>query len=878
MTRNRQRWTPFAPVALAFGLLAGGLGCSDGSTPEPEPDVLQVTSATTRVEVELSPFQLRWANAQGALDYPNAACSPFAIALRPDSDTGELFHFPQAPGDDLIWVHAGDAQLVQRDPLVLEVSLVDDEGRYPGTATVEIGLPQGAEPEDAALIQVRLLTDYNPRAVAMIDTCFGMVPGEHAVGGGERFDGVDLGGKVTPLFFQAPGPYASATNEAHAPVPFIATQSGLGVFFETERVGAFDLTGDDLHARFAGGELVYDVTIAPILESVAAYGRHREPARPPPLWALAPMQWRNEVNVAFDDAGEVSVTGQDQVLDDAAQLRALDIPNTAIWIDAPWETGLNTFAFNAVQFPDPAAMLQTLNAQGFRVMVWATEHLNRSDDSGQQPGMPPFGSLALHDTFAQNGWLVGSADGPFHFRWPRGDGAFVDFTNPDATAAWRELMRPLLQLGVRGFKLDYGETMRADLLGAVENNLVTYFDGSTNRTMHTRYSRLYHEAFLAELDAVWPGDNFVITRTGGIFDQSNGTAIWPGDLDSDFSRAGDDVGGELAVGGLPAALSGALSLSMSGYPLYGSDIGGFRGPRPTPETLLRWAQFGALCTVMQLGGGARTHNPWEEDAEGNRVYGEEAVTIYRRYARLHMDLWPTFLQLVAGPQEEGQIPLRPAGVVMGTEEAWADADAFFVGPNLYAAPVTQSAIERDVVVPDGAWLDWWTGAELTGPATQTVSAPLDTLPLYQRAGSIVVLGDPRLMTLVDDADPDVADLSAYGDTRVLRTSAGPDGSALFPEAPSADTRWGEATQQTTGDQVSVVTTSIEQRRYVVDLWLRDNMGPQAGAPVRVDDVEPEVVQSEAALLDCEDACVYREPGRIRVLATGGDLVFTIGAP
>ena len=155
-----------------------------------------------------------------------------------------------------------------------------------------------------------------------------------------------------------------------------------------------------------------------------------------------------------------------------------------------------------------------------------------------------------------------------------------------------------------------------------------------------------------------PDDWYVITRTGGIHDQRNGTTIWPGDLENDFEPAGvvqDD--GNVSIGGLPGAISGGLSVTLSGYPLYGSDIGGYRGGTPNTEVLLRWAQFGALSTVMQLGGGGTgdaTHFPWDD-----RYDTETAIPIYRRYARLHMRLLPTLEAIVKKAVTTGHPPLLP---------------------------------------------------------------------------------------------------------------------------------------------------------------------------------------------------------------------------
>jgi len=117
-----------------------------------------------------------------------------------------------------------------------------------------------------------------------------------------------------------------------------------------------------------------------------------------------------------------------------------------MWIDAPWSTGHNTFLFNEVQFPDIDDALTRAEELGYRVIVWATEHINDSDDSAQQVGMEPFAQRPLFDAFKDDGYLVTTNDGsPFTFVWGRGHGGFVDFSHAGAVGAWQDLIRPLLQ-------------------------------------------------------------------------------------------------------------------------------------------------------------------------------------------------------------------------------------------------------------------------------------------------------------------------------------------------------------------------------------------------------------------------------------------------
>lgn len=823
------------------------------------PDVARAPMATAQAgQTSLSYFD--GFLVQGAAGVAGASlrgeddCSPIAVALRPFEDDGSTYHRPQRPGEDLEWLKgARPVVTAAADGSVATVPLVNGDGEAQGLATLEM------RPGREGFVEVDITLPFRDEIVALVTTCWQLADDEHVVGGGERFDGVDLRGRTIPLAFNLGG-YTSGTNEAHAPVPFLATSRGLALYFETERPGAFDV-GDSqpgaLIARFHGNHLKMHVRADGITENVAAHARHVGLPPMPPRWVLAPQQWRNEHSVTVEN-DVVVTTGKDELLFDIDYMRANGIPTTAVWIDAPWTTGHNTFEFNEVQFPEPDAMLAELDDKGFRPIVWATEHVNSSDDQDQMYGMPEHGSLALFNEFEDNGWLVKNRnnDNAWEFPWGRGLGGYVDFTHPDAVAAWQDLMRPLLERGIRGFKLDYGEAMRPELLG-LTNDAVRFSDGSTNDVMHTRYARLYHEAFLEVLREVHPDDWYVITRTGGIYDQENGVTLWPGDLDNDWLPAGapdPDDGDGAAVGGLPAAVQGGLSLAMSGYPLYGSDIGGYRGGTPTYEVLMRWAQYGAVSTVMQLGG-AGSHNPWDADH-----FPPEAVGIYRRYARLHMDLLPTWEELLRRATTDGTPPLVPVGVYMtDDEEAWADEHTFVIGRTLLAAPVVEEgATERTLRVPAGTWVGWWDGERHEGPATITVDAPLDTLPLFQRAGVPLLLGHPELDTAVDADDATVRDYAELGDVRIARVAAGPGSAAVAGDL--------AVTTAQDGGAFTVDVTGEETRRVAIDFRTPEG----ESVAVSASGAAATEVADEAALWECTTRCVLREADRVLVFFPSGD--------
>lgn len=841
------RRSPLVLLALAVA------GSSCNCPAERPPAARSLWSGSTTVRVRLEPFSITVIGTDGQAGATTSArpqCAPLALALRADDDI-DAWHRPSVPRGDEVWLRSAEATVLAEEPLTLEVTLRGDANL---TRTATVVIAAGVE----GFVDLDVQVNEDELNVAYLATCFVLGDDEHAVGGGERFDGPDLRGKVVPLVFEAPGELASSTNEAHAPVPFYASSRGLGLLVESERVGAFDVgvtAPNAMIARFHGSSLPLRVRAGTIVDNVAAHARRMGLPPPPPLWALAPMQWRNDLEVTLDDAGAVTRSGTDMLLDDVSQMRGRGLPFSTVWIDAPWQTGYNTFAVNEGQLPGIDAALAGLAEQGFRVLTWATEHVNTSDDSGQAYGMPAYASRPLFDAMAAAGQLVTDEDGdPFQFPWGRGAGGFVDFTNPAACAAFQAQMQPLLARGVYGFKLDYGETMRADLLGRFANVVPRFSDGTTTAVQHVRYARLYHECFLGALRAAHGDDVFIITRTGGIYDQKNGVAIWPGDLDSGFERMGEPVDGELAVGGIPAAVAGFLSLQMSGYPLFGADVGGYRGGTPTTEAWLRWAQAGALSTVMQVGGGGN-QAPWDDELVS-------AIDAFAVAARLHMDLWPMWQAWLARASTDGTPVAVPVGVVVDAPEAWADVASYLIGEALLAAPVIDDgARTRTLYVPSGRWRSWWDGALLEGPGTATVDAPLERVPLFVNEDALLVLGHPQLVTLLDNgAAPGGFD--DLGQARVVRASAGGARTVTIGDV---------TVERAASDALDLTITSPVSRALIVDAL------PAPGSNVTVDGAPPTVVADEAALFACAALCVLVEGQRVRV-ATTASAVHVVVAP
>jgi alpha-D-xyloside xylohydrolase len=575
---------------------------------------------------------------------------------------------------------------------------------------------------------------------------------------GEWPDDVNHRGKLRPMQMEVDLSSESANIENHVPVPLLLGTSGWGLFVKSRRVGLFDVarkeptlvevtygTAEDS----AQGLDIYLMADAEPLTLTRHYYDVTSPPTLPAPWALGPWIWRDENR------------DQAEVEDDIRQIRDLDLATSAIWIDRPYSSGVNTFDFKASQFPDPAAMVATSHAAGLRLALWSVPYVGADAEPyrGQAQSM---GYLAPSHGALLNSW-----------------GVPVDFTNAAAMDWWQALVSRYTDLGVEGFKLDYAEDVVPSLYHA--RNGWSFSDGSDERTMHHGYTPLYHRAYAERLPA---GGGFLLCRSGRWGGQKYASVIWPGDLDATFTRHGEPFtnreGQVVAhgVGGLPASVVMGVGLGPSGYPFFGADTGGYRHSPPSKELFIRWVEQTALSSVMQVGDSS-SQPPWVFTAENGRDV--EALNTYRTYARLHLRLFPyewTVAQQVASTGRPIQRPLGLAYPQLGSHPN----DEYMFGPDLLVAPVLEDlARSRSVTFPAGDWVDWWTGEKITGPLTRSVDAPLGTLPIYLRAGGVVAMLRPTIDTL---APATLAGVESYAnDPGVLtvRMFAGaqPTSSALF---------------------------------------------------------------------------------------------------
>jgi alpha-glucosidase/alpha-D-xyloside xylohydrolase len=224
--------------------------------------------------------------------------------------------------------------------------------------------------------------------------------------------------------------------------------------------------------------------------------------------------------------------------------------------------------------------------------------------------------------------------------------------------------------------------------------------------------------------------------------------LWSGDTTSTWKT-------------LETQIMEGINAGLNGVPFWGTDIGGFVPTREfTAELFVRWFQFGAFCPSFRCHGRTwQLRRPWGWDtgSYGPSEMGPNAASflpheedlhnaavepICRKFLETRYRLLP-YLYSAAWETHTTGLPLiRSLGLAFPDDEAaWNTIDAYLFGPSLLAAPVYEKgATERSLILPAGIWWDYWSGSRLNGGTKVTLAAPLDSMPLLVRAGSIVPSG------------------------------------------------------------------------------------------------------------------------------------------
>jgi alpha-glucosidase (family GH31 glycosyl hydrolase) len=398
-----------------------------------------------------------------------------------------------------------------------------------------------------------------------------------------------------------------------------------------------------------------------------------------PKWAYGFIQCKNRYRSA------------EELLSLGRELRRREIPCDCLVIDWLWFKEFGDLDWDPLAWPDPSGTFAELAKMGFHVMQAQHPFI----DKGSR----------LFEAFREKGYLLANAED--------GGATSVDHSNPEARAAWWSEVKKLYQQGIRAYWTDMGELEK--------HPAGTSHIGPRER-VHNVYTLLWTKG-LYEGQRAGGGERvFSLARAACAGVQRHGAALWSNDIESSWNVLRDQV----VIG---------QGVALSGQPWWCTDIGGFMMHADfSPELYVRWFEWGTFCPLFRTHGTRPENEPW--------AYGPEIETILTAFIRLRYRILPYIYSCAAAAHAEGR-PMMRAMVMDYTDDpaAIGATNQFMFGPALLVAPVTDpGARSRRVWLPAGDWYDFWTGARIRGGRTIEAAAPLERIPIYVRAGSVVPMG------------------------------------------------------------------------------------------------------------------------------------------
>ncbi|HEY3757171.1 MAG TPA: TIM-barrel domain-containing protein [Opitutaceae bacterium] len=422
---------------------------------------------------------------------------------------------------------------------------------------------------------------------------------------------------------------------------------------------------------------------------------------------------------------------QQQILDLARTYRARNLPLDVVVVDFLNMTRQGELDLDLKRWPDAAAMNRELHAMNVRTLLSVWPHF--------APG------TQFYDLLRGRGWLVNRMDGTPDLGWaPKTIGPNIDSTNPAAANWFWEQIRDRY---VKPYGFDY--IWLDETEPDIDPTPDEFSIGSGVR--YYNVYPLFHTAAVYDGFRRDFGDSrrvMILARAAYLGAQRNGTVFWSSDIQATWDM-------------LKRSIPTGLNFTASGLPYWDTDIAGFFSPQipadyhaahqplidgsdarevigryeDYPELFVRWYEWGAFQPVMRAHG-ERMHNEvWS--------FGKQAEPILEKFLKLRYTLLPYTYSLAFRTYRTGAPYMRALFMDFPNDPKAANLpDEYMFGPAFLVAPVTeQGATQREVYLPAGSdWYNFWTNERLPGGQTIAAAAPIDVLPLFVRAGSIIPFG------------------------------------------------------------------------------------------------------------------------------------------
>ncbi len=546
---------------------------------------------------------------------------------------------------------------------------------------------------------------------------FLLSPNDHFYGTGERGTSLDKRGQAFDSFNEQIGGYTSALPTMNVNIPFISSLNGYAIYFDDTYRGHFDL-GQLNPLKFSytayGGELSYFFIASPTIpQQLEKYTwlTGRQPL--PPRWALGYIQSKYGYRNSTEAAQMIQTMRQDK------------IPCDAIILDLYWFKNMGDLSWDLSNWSDPALMMKNFLSEGIKTIAITEPYLTENSSNYSYAGTNGYFAKNQNGTpYLINSW------------WSCGcTASLLDLTNPAVQNWWWSKYPTFMDTLMAGLWTDLGEPENDDAS-------MQFYLGSRDK-IHNIYDFLWAKTLFNGFKQYRPNQRiFNLTRSGYAGIQRYGVIVWSGDVGKSF-------------GGLAVQVPMLLDMGMSGIAYHNSDIGGFTNGTTNSELYTRWMEYGTFCPITRAHGydGIQNTEPWTFDST--------TLSTSRKYIQLRYKLLPYIYTMAYENYETGMPLARPLLFDDPSDpKLFNESSSYFWGDNFIVSPVVAAGqATKSIYLPKGIWIDYWNHQQYPGNQTITISTPLDKLPLFVKAGSIIPMAP--LMDYSDQYPLDTMYLDIY---------------------------------------------------------------------------------------------------------------------
>ncbi len=516
---------------------------------------------------------------------------------------------------------------------------------------------------------------------AEADECF--------AGTGERFAKMDLSGRT----FQLKNQDGQGVNNrrTYKNIPFFMSSRMYGVFLHTTAWSKFSLADHSTRSvQLLCEEPVMDVFLIGGENPERILYEYRRLTGFPsvlPLWSFGTWMSR------------MTYFSADEVREICERLRREDFPCDVIHLDTGWfrTDWLCEWKFNPERFPEPEKFIRQLRDNGFKVSLWQMPYIAAKAEQHDEARDNCY-MCRLKETEKQGGSNFSALD----------YAGTIDFTYPPAVEWYKNLLRNLLEMGVTCIKTDFGEEIHLD----------AEYHGMKPELLNNLYALLYQQAAF-EVTKEVTGEGIIWARTG-----------WAGCQRYPLHWGGDSA---CTWDGMAGSLKGGLHLGLSGFAFWSHDVPGFHGlpdfmNSVIPDDLyVRWTQFGVFSSHLRYHGTSK-----------REPYAYPGISaIVRCWLKLRYALIPYLLEQSKKATETGYPVLR-ALIFHHPQDPMCRHidDQYYLGDDFLVAPVMNSQNRRNVYLPEGKWVNLFSGEQTEGARwLQNFECPLDEMPVWVRSGA-----------------------------------------------------------------------------------------------------------------------------------------------